>query len=167
MAPRRNLLRGIALAACLFAATGVAQAADTKTGDPVGAQTAPGRVAQAGGTAATPAAPAATEPSTPQAQPATTNPGVPPSVDPVKVAAGREVFNSTCAHCHGPDAVAADRKINLRLLQHRYGEKMDEVFHFTVTHGRLDKGMPNWTGVFTEEDFANILAFLHTVQTTD
>jgi mono/diheme cytochrome c family protein len=43
---------------------------------------------------------------------------------------------------------------------------MDEVFHTTVTHGRPDKGMPNWTGVFSEEDFSKILIFLHSVQIT-
>jgi mono/diheme cytochrome c family protein len=80
------------------------------------------------------------------------------------VADGRELFNGTCAHCHGPDAVQSERRINLRLLRHRYGDRMDEVFHETVTHGRPSKGMPNWSSVFTEDDFRNILAFLKTVQ---
>jgi ABC-type amino acid transport substrate-binding protein/cytochrome c5 len=77
---------------------------------------------------------------------------------------GRTIFNGTCNHCHGPDAIQSVRKINLRLLHHRYGGAMDQVFHFTVTHGREAKGMPNWSGVFTEDDFAKILAFLHSVQ---
>ena len=81
------------------------------------------------------------------------------------VAAGRELFDGTCAHCHGPGAVTAERRINLRLLHRRYGDKMDETFLYTVTHGRPEKGMPNWTGGFSEEQFAQILAFLHTVQT--
>ena len=85
--------------------------------------------------------------------------------DPATIAAGREIFNGTCSHCHGPDAVVGQRKIDLRLLNQRYSEKMDEVFHYTVTHGRPDKGMPNWTGVFSEEDFSKILAFLHSIQT--
>ncbi|WP_244629028.1 c-type cytochrome [Methylocella tundrae] len=84
--------------------------------------------------------------------------------DPATIAEGRETFNGTCSHCHGPDAVVGQRKINLRLLSQRYGDKMDEVFHFTVTHGRPDKGMPNWTGVFSEDDFSKILAWLHSVQ---
>lgn len=82
--------------------------------------------------------------------------------DPVK--AGQDLFNGTCAHCHGPDGVVAERRINLRQLHHRYGDQMDEVFHFTVTHGRPSKGMPNWSGIFTEDDFARVLAFLKTVQ---
>ncbi|MBV9655998.1 MAG: transporter substrate-binding domain-containing protein [Acetobacteraceae bacterium] len=77
---------------------------------------------------------------------------------------GADLFNSTCAHCHGPDAVQAERRINLRLLHHRYGETMDQVFFVTVTNGRPDKGMPNWTGVFTDDQFKSILAFLHSVQ---
>jgi polar amino acid transport system substrate-binding protein len=87
-----------------------------------------------------------------------------PAAGPGAVAEGRTIFNGTCNHCHGPDAVQAVRKINLRLLHHRYGGAMDQVFHFTVTHGRESKGMPNWSGVFSDDDFAKILAFLHSVQ---
>lgn len=87
-----------------------------------------------------------------------------PASAPTAVAEGRTLFNSTCNHCHGPDAVQAVKKINLRLLQHRYGGAMDQVFHYTVTHGRESKGMPNWSGVFTEDDFSKMLAFLHSVQ---
>jgi polar amino acid transport system substrate-binding protein len=83
------------------------------------------------------------------------------------IAEGRELFNGTCAHCHGPDAVVSERRINLRLLQHRYGDTMDEVFHTTVTHGRPAKGMPNWSGIFNENEFTEILAFLKTVQQND
>jgi polar amino acid transport system substrate-binding protein len=85
--------------------------------------------------------------------------------NPADVAAGQELFDGTCAHCHGPGAVTVERRINLRLLQHRYHDKMDETFKNVVTHGRVEKGMPNWSGVFTDEQFAQILAFLHTVQT--
>ncbi len=86
------------------------------------------------------------------------------SPDPKMVAEGKELFNGTCAHCHGPDAVVSERRINLRLLKHRYNDEMDQVFLFTVTHGRPAKGMPNWTGIFSEDDFTRILAFLKTIQ---
>ena len=79
-------------------------------------------------------------------------------------AAGKAVFDGTCAHCHGPNAVVADRKINLRLLSRKYGEEMSEVFFTTVVNGRPTKGMPTWKEVFKHEDFANILAYLRTVQ---
>jgi polar amino acid transport system substrate-binding protein len=79
-------------------------------------------------------------------------------------AEGKEIFNGTCAHCHGPDAIVADRKINLRVLKHKYGDQMPEVFFTTVTQGRLAKGMPSWKDVFKHQDFVNILAYLNTVQ---
>lgn len=77
---------------------------------------------------------------------------------------GRQIFDGTCAHCHGPNAVVADRKINLRLLKRKYGDEMDAVFLTTVTNGRPAKGMPTWKDVFKQQDFINILAFLKTVQ---
>jgi polar amino acid transport system substrate-binding protein len=77
---------------------------------------------------------------------------------------GREIFNGTCAHCHGPDAVQSERRINLRLLKHRYGDKMAETLHATVTKGRPAKGMPAWENIFSEKDFAKIFAFLSAVQ---
>jgi polar amino acid transport system substrate-binding protein len=76
------------------------------------------------------------------------------------IAKGREIFNNTCAHCHGPDAVQSERRVNLRLLHHRYGDKMEDTFFCTVTHGRPDKGMPNWSGIFSTSDFEKIFAFL-------
>lgn len=80
------------------------------------------------------------------------------------VAEGKDIFNSTCAHCHGPNAVQAERRINLRLLRHRYGEEMDDVFLRVVTRGRPDKGMPSWSEVLTTEQLDRVLAFLRTVQ---
>lgn len=80
------------------------------------------------------------------------------------IAAGMEVFNGTCAHCHGPNAVVADRKIDLRRLKHKYGDEMEPVFFTTVTQGRPSKGMPSWKDVFKHEDFVNILAYLNTLQ---
>lgn len=77
---------------------------------------------------------------------------------------GKEIFNGTCAHCHGPNAIVADRKINLRRLKTKYGEQMSDVFFTTVTKGRPDKGMPSWKDVFKHQDFVNIFAYLNTVQ---
>ncbi|HWJ17140.1 MAG TPA: transporter substrate-binding domain-containing protein [Geobacterales bacterium] len=81
-----------------------------------------------------------------------------------RVREGKEVFNGTCAHCHGPNAEQAERKIDLRLLHHRYKDSMEEMFFKTVTNGRPSKGMPAWQDVFTQDQFVSILAFLKTVQ---
>jgi polar amino acid transport system substrate-binding protein len=82
-------------------------------------------------------------------------------------AEGKELFNGTCAHCHGPNGVQSERKIDLRLLHHRYGEGMEEMFHKTVRAGRVAKGMPSWKDVFTDEQFTAIYAYLSTIQTKE
>jgi ABC-type amino acid transport substrate-binding protein/mono/diheme cytochrome c family protein len=83
---------------------------------------------------------------------------------PEEVSAGKEIFNGTCAHCHGPDAVQSERRIDLRLLHTRYGEDMRTKFWTTVHEGRPAKGMPSWKEVFTDDQFESIFAFLLTVQ---
>lgn len=84
--------------------------------------------------------------------------------NPADVAAGRELFNENCSHCHGPDAVQGEQRRNLRLLRQRYGNDMSQMFMTTVTHGRVKKGMPNWSGIISNEEFKKILAFLKSVQ---
>ncbi|MDF0577953.1 c-type cytochrome [Bradyrhizobium yuanmingense] len=78
--------------------------------------------------------------------------------------AGKEIFNGTCAHCHGPDAIQSERKIDLRLLRHRYGDEMREKYLTTVQEGRPNKGMPAWKEVYTEDQLSSIYSFLLTVQ---
>jgi len=79
-------------------------------------------------------------------------------------AKGKELFNGTCAHCHGPNAMVEDRKINLKRLQVKYGDRMEETYLTTVTDGRPSKGMPAWKEVFKYQDFIDILSYLKTVQ---
>lgn len=40
------------------------------------------------------------------------------------------------------------------------------MFYQTVSHGRLDKGMPVWKGVLSDEALWRIFTYLQTVQTT-
>ena len=34
----------------------------------------------------------------------------------------------------------------------------------TVTHGRVSKGMPNWSGILSDQEFHAILAYLSSVR---
>jgi ABC-type amino acid transport substrate-binding protein len=99
----------------------------------------------------------------PQAAAAAPTPSAPAS-DAQSVAAGHKLFNDNCAHCHGPDAVEGEPRRNLRMLHHRYSDEMNQVFLTTVTHGRLTKGMPNWSGILTDGQLHDILAFLNSLQ---
>jgi mono/diheme cytochrome c family protein len=87
-----------------------------------------------------------------------------PATGPQAIAMGHQLFNDNCEHCHGPDAVEGIEQRNLRHLSLRYGNKMDQVFLHTVTHGRPTQGMPNWSGILAPVQFRQILAFLHSVQ---
>lgn len=84
------------------------------------------------------------------------------------VSAGRELFNGTCAHCHGPDAVQAEKRINLRLLKKRYGDDdMESTYWKTVHDGRPSKGMPASKEVYGDDELRNVLAYLQTLQEAD
>ncbi|MCB1545464.1 MAG: transporter substrate-binding domain-containing protein, partial [Rhodoblastus sp.] len=103
------------------------------------------------------------------AQPATPAPVAPAAAGAVAgdPAEGKEVFNGTCAHCHGPDAIQSEKKIDLRRLTIRYGDDMTKVFWKTVHDGRPSKGMPAWKEVFTDAQLSSVLAYLKTVQGTE
>jgi polar amino acid transport system substrate-binding protein len=85
--------------------------------------------------------------------------------DPSAASEGKSLFNQYCSHCHAPNAMNPDPAKDLRRLKRRYGDRMTEVFHTTVTDGRPDKGMPVWGGVLDDETLWKIFSFLQTVQT--
>jgi polar amino acid transport system substrate-binding protein len=78
---------------------------------------------------------------------------------------GRSLLNQYCAHCHGPDAVQGERPRDLRRLRIRYGNNAINVFWTTVHQGRMDKGMPVWSGVLPDDTLWRIFSFLESVQT--
>jgi len=78
---------------------------------------------------------------------------------------GRSLFNQYCAHCHGPNAFQGERSRDLRRLSLRYGHEAPRVFYETVTKGKLDKGMPIWKTVLSDDALWQIFTFLETVQT--
>lgn len=80
------------------------------------------------------------------------------------IEAGQEIFNGTCAHCHGPNAVQSERRIDLRLLKKRYGDDMQATFWKTVHEGRPSKGMPAWKDVFSDDQLKDVYVYLQTVQ---
>jgi len=77
---------------------------------------------------------------------------------------GKGLFNQYCSHCHGPDAVQGERPRDLRRLQIRYGDDAIVVFYTTINNGRMDKGMPVWKGVLTEDVMWKIFTFLSSIQ---
>jgi mono/diheme cytochrome c family protein len=78
---------------------------------------------------------------------------------------GRGLFNQYCAHCHGTNAYQGERPRDLRRLTIRYGHEAPRVFYETTTKGKLDKGMPVWKPVLSDDALWQIFTFLETVQT--
>jgi ABC-type amino acid transport substrate-binding protein/cytochrome c5 len=118
-------------------------------------------------TTATVAATSEAKPAKPDAPAPGANTAAIPPATPAVIAEGKEVFNGTCAHCHGPDGVQSEKRIDLRRLGLRYGADMHSVFWKTVHEGRTSKGMPVWDGVFTDEQLSDIYAFLSTIQSQE
>jgi mono/diheme cytochrome c family protein len=77
---------------------------------------------------------------------------------------GRSLFNQYCAHCHGPNAIQGERPRDLRRLKLRYGGEAPKAFYESVSRGRLDKGMPVWKGVLSDDVLWRIFTYLQTVQ---
>jgi len=87
-----------------------------------------------------------------------------PAANGAALAHGHDLFNANCAHCHGTDAAAPEKRVDLRRLHTRYGDTMDEVFSTTVHNGRPAKGMPVWKGVLSEADIASIKTYIDSIQ---
>lgn len=77
---------------------------------------------------------------------------------------GHSLFNSTCAHCHGPDAITGISERNLRHFKLRYPDDVAATFYKTVTEGRPDKGMPTWGKALDDKTIWKIFTYLQTVQ---
>ena len=78
---------------------------------------------------------------------------------------GRGLLNQYCAHCHGPNAVQGERPRDLRRLRIRYANDDIVVFWNTVHSGRVEKGMPVWAGVLSDDALWRIFTFLQSIQT--
>jgi mono/diheme cytochrome c family protein len=78
---------------------------------------------------------------------------------------GRSLFSQYCSHCHGQYAVQGERPRDLRRLKLRYGNGAAAVFYETINSGLLDRGMPAWKGVLSDDAMWRIFTFLQTVQT--
>lgn len=80
---------------------------------------------------------------------------------------GASLLNQYCAHCHGQWAEQGERPRDLRRLNIRYGDDAIAVYYQTVNNGRLDKGMPVWKGVLSDEVLWKIYTFLESVQSEE
>ncbi|HEY8132024.1 MAG TPA: c-type cytochrome [Thermoanaerobaculia bacterium] len=62
---------------------------------------------------------------------------------PDAIAAGRKLYRSECAQCHGVEAAGRAKAPSLR--SPRVQEAPDDVLFKFLTNGRLKHGMPSWS----------------------
>lgn len=85
--------------------------------------------------------------------------------DPQSIAAGKEVFTSMCAACHGPEGqglVGPNLADNFWL----HGATLAAVQN-TITVGVLEKGMPAWGDVLGAEKITTLVAYVASIQNTN
>jgi len=78
--------------------------------------------------------------------------------------AGRSLFNNVCSHCHGTDGASPVSERDLRKLQRRYKDNWRETALTTIKNGRQDAGMPSWRATYNDQQIAEVLGFLATIQ---
>ncbi|MCW5619737.1 MAG: c-type cytochrome, partial [Burkholderiales bacterium] len=79
--------------------------------------------------------------------------------DAVDIEEGRNLFNQSCSRCHASNAQTGARHLDVRRMDIRYGDRMPKVFCRTVLEGRVDKGMPSWSGAIEQETISRIFSF--------
>jgi cytochrome c oxidase cbb3-type subunit 3 len=79
--------------------------------------------------------------------------------DPKLVEAGHKVFSEKCAACHGPQAQGLiGPNLTDEYWLHGHGTLVDIAG--VVRKGVLDKGMPTWEGVLSENELKAVVVFV-------
>lgn len=86
---------------------------------------------------------------------------LPPKQDPAAVARGKQLFETNCSFCHGPEATGGnggpDLVGSVLVNNDNHGNLIAPVVH----NGRPEKGMPSFSSKLTKPQIADIVAFLH------
>lgn len=86
------------------------------------------------------------------------------SKDAATIAAGKTVFTTTCAACHGPDGGGVIGP-NLTDDFWIHGSSLAEIHH-TISEGVLDKGMPNWGKMLKPEQVNAVAVYVASLRGT-
>jgi mono/diheme cytochrome c family protein len=72
---------------------------------------------------------------------------------------GWKQFNLNCARCHGEDATGTT--IAPYLINSFQTGKVNFTEYWNVVHGsRMQKGMPNWSGIISDDNLKAIYEYL-------
>lgn len=82
--------------------------------------------------------------------------------DPSAVAAGKNLFEANCAHCHGKNAEGKGSRPNLH--SDRLRNASDGEISWLLKNGSVFKGMPGWGGL-PEQERWQLVAFIRSMNT--
>ncbi len=85
--------------------------------------------------------------------------------DPAIVAEGKQVFASTCASCHGPEAAGLVGP-NLTDNYWLHGANPTDIAK-SMTDGYPEKGMPSWGPILGAEKVRKVTAFILSIRNTN
>jgi cytochrome c oxidase cbb3-type subunit 3 len=85
--------------------------------------------------------------------------------DPKLVAAGKQVFATTCVACHGPNA-AGNIGPNLTDGQWLHGGAPGQIFG-TIRDGVPSKGMPGWGAILGNDKLKQAAAYILSIRNTN
>jgi len=84
------------------------------------------------------------------------------AADPARATAGAAVFATTCASCHGPEGGGLiGPNLTDDFWLHGAGP---EAVWVSINEGWVDSGMPAWKDMLPDEDRADLLAFVASIQ---
>lgn len=86
------------------------------------------------------------------------------ALDADRVSAGKVLYDGQCAVCHAADGGGLIGP-NLTDEYWLHGESNLDVYNI-INVGVLEKGMPAWESVYTQDERANLVAFIRSLQGT-
>ncbi len=79
---------------------------------------------------------------------------------------GQEVYTGKCLACHGPELGGLiGPNLTDKAWIHGKGTRLDIMN--TVAQGVLDKGMPAWAEMISQEELVNVVAFVYSKKNTN
>jgi cytochrome c oxidase cbb3-type subunit 3 len=84
--------------------------------------------------------------------------------EPTRLKNGQGIFQTRCASCHGAEGQGGIGP-NLTDEYWIHGGKMTDILQ-VVTKGVLDKGMPPWGGVLSQDELHSVVAFVKSLKGT-
>lgn len=87
------------------------------------------------------------------------------SLDPTKVEAGKATFVGKCAACHGAQGQGVIGP-NLTDAKWIHGGDLESIYR-VVSEGVLEKGMIAWKGQLSDDQMAEVVAYIRSIQDTN